>query len=677
MASELINWQSTEFFFNLKPQDIPPRGHPDRKALRDQEKDKCLGGFKVNGVFFPPTLYWLIAHWAIEKDTLNQYGITEKLPGRPDLRDNEWIIHNELWSAEQDKEDLLEGGCRQIGKSLNTSAILGRDLCLIKGCQDLLVVGSTNDRNIILSYLNFGMLHCTDFFRIPKIDQDKKATLIRYGVTQVNNDPIIRSQLHIRNTEEGQNTEVSAGVSIYRLVMDEIGKYPYAKSHETVKPALISQFGKRSSSLLTFTGGDITKVQDVQDSFLNPRAGSFRSFLTEGKETGLFLSGIYRQDLKVETTLANYLKVEPGSELDHIPIRVADVENANRILDAEYEELLKDPKKTKSIMHRVYNARKVNDMFLRVDNNPFGHLMEKLQAHKQYLLDNPVGQPVELYREYTDGPALWKLSEKLPIGNFPRKELDRLDAPGIMYDPPRHKESYYLHIAGLDPYNQAVTETSNSLGAFYILRRANMDLDDPFQDTMVFSYVARPEQMKSEFLAQIMMALEIYNGTLLHENSNAVVLNEFDTQQKGYYLADSQNIQHLINPTSKAKTAKGIAPTTPNKRYMIEASIDYLGEVIQKTYDEEGKETVVLGYTRILDPLLCEEYIQYNEDGNFDRVDGFGWSLVYNKFLNKNFKRPETGDRKPEPPKQAPPASPWYTGGSFTQTTSSPSSPWY
>ena len=47
----------------------------------------------------------------------------------------------------------------------------------------------------------------------------------------------------------------------------------------------------------------------------------------------------------------------------------------------------------------------------------------------------------------------------------------------------------------------------------------------------------------------------------------------------------------------------------------------YMEEVVYKETDDKGnviKE--VLGVYRILDPMLLEEIIQYNEDGNYDRV---------------------------------------------------------
>ena len=44
-------------------------------------------------------------------------------------------------------------------------------------------------------------------------------------------------------------------------------------------------------------------------------------------------------------------------------------------------------------------------------------------------------------------------------------------------------------------------------------------------------------------------------------------------------------------------------------------------EVVHKETDEDGNTTrEVTGVSRIFDPVLLEEIIQYNDSGNFDRI---------------------------------------------------------
>lgn len=47
----------------------------------------------------------------------------------------------------------------------------------------------------------------------------------------------------------------------------------------------------------------------------------------------------------------------------------------------------------------------------------------------------------------------------------------------------------------------------------------------------------------------------------------------------------------------------------------------YMEEVVYVEKDEEGNVTrEMLGVSKIFDPMLLEEIIQYNDEGNFDRI---------------------------------------------------------
>ena len=53
-----------------------------------------------------------------------------------------------------------------------------------------------------------------------------------------------------------------------------------------------------------------------------------------------------------------------------------------------------------------------------------------------------------------------------------------------------------------------------------------------------------------------------------------------------------------------------------------------MNQVIDVQKDEEGSVVKeILGVSRILDPVLLEEIIKFNEDGNFDRIVAFELAL--------------------------------------------------
>ena len=75
------------------------------------------------------------------------------------------------------------------------------------------------------------------------------------------------------------------------------------------------------------TGGAFENGKDAENFFFNPKANNFLGIVDEatGKETGLFLSGVYRQDSKEVSSLGEWLSTVQGievskdSELYNIP----------------------------------------------------------------------------------------------------------------------------------------------------------------------------------------------------------------------------------------------------------------------------------------------------------------------------------------------------------------------
>lgn len=625
IETDIFNYRSKELFINLKPSDIPPKGHRDREAFISYEEDKCLQGVTINGIPIPPTFYWDINHWKILKDIKDSRGIIRKVPSLPDIRDNDWKIHNGVYQAELARSNFVEGTARQLGKSKNKASIMGRDLMLIDNCNDLLLCGNSGDLKVMLEYLFFGTENCTDFFRVPRLTNDMKSLLFKWGFKTPQGEEIVKSGLHVRNAQNGKVTEVSAGVTIYRGILDECGKYNFRSSYETIKPALVSEFGVRSASILSFTGGDVLKSKDAQEIFLNPQAANFASFDNEEKKTGFFLSGIYRQDLKKQIKFGEYLGLkDKDSELYNLPIRIADEEKANEVLDAEEALAAKSIDPTAYIKQKMYNPRKIADMFLTPDVNPFN--IAELQRQKEYLLANPIGTAYTL--EKVNGIVIPKLSNKQAIHEYPLQNMlvDK-DAPIIFYDMPKYTDHYDLQIIGVDSYNE---DEGTSLGSIYGFRREHTDLTDNFQKTMIFSYTARPQKLR-DFHKNALLLQELCNGQVLFEVSGNSFLQYFDERHKAQHIMDTYNIQKEMNPRSNTSTTKGLRANEPNNKFRLNVTKDYL---------EEDLGNGRLGYSRILDPVLCDELIQWDGEKNADRYDAFSYGIVHMYAKQKYNTRP-------------------------------------
>ena len=621
--TSVFNYKSKEFLINLNPSDIPPKGSLEYDDFILYEEEKCIAGTNINGIHIPGSLYFELNHWFMNVDVLDKYGNVAKDVKHPELRDNSWIIHNAYEEAYKQKKILIIGGSRQQGKTVTITSLLGRQMTLFPNTFSLGLYSNSKDQEVNAGYLEVG-LENLEYLKIPRLDKNWKAGLIRLGYKQIDNTDEVWSTLYMRNTDDGKNTEISAGTTLNFFVYEEIAKADMAKAFAAVKPALVSRFGYRCSPVMVFTGGNVEKSKDAENFFMNPEANDVLAFENEGRKTGLFVGGWYRQDFKSKTTLADYLKINKVSELNSIEMYTTDFDLANTTLDKEQELLKTDPDKSKLLKHKMYYPRTIQEMFLSENENPFPR--DVIEQQKQFLLSNPIGQNIELFRGL-NGAVQLKFSNKFPINEYPNKNPYLVDAPIVMYDSPeKFKNSPNLHLIGVDGYADSEAPNSDSLGSVYVFRKFHSDLSDPFNGCMVASYTARPKTMR-EFNETILCLAEFYNAQIMYEHVNDGFLQFFDNKNKVHLLIDTPSLQKEINPNTNSKNSKGLRPSVGIQKHALNLVLDYINETLI-----DGK----LGVTRLLDPVLLEELLAYDGVKNTDRYIALSMAIealyMYKKY---------------------------------------------
>lgn len=607
----------------------------------------------------------------VETKDNGYYFFIDSYTNATQITDIQYVFEAETTCISVDNEDhlYLTDGFTVTHNTDTLVSLACRELFIYEGAEVMGLFSISNDKDTFNKKISIALNDGSDlwattrqyieprywperhpnFLVIPNIDKDLKKSEIRFGLTKKNNEIVKLSTLYTYLTDGGVNDQSGAGKSLTFFFFDEIAKYPCKAPYEAVKPALLSEYGMRCAAFLSFTGGNVEKGKDAIDMFTNPKANTILPFENEGKLTGKFMGGWYRQDFKYKTTLTKYLGIADKGELSKMEIRITDFDLANKKLDEELENALNDNNPQTAISLRTYYPRSIADMSTTVTISPFQKFREGLERHQVYLLEHKPGTPYKVFRT-PDKKVHLDLSDKRAIANFPHKpNVDELDAPVIVYDRPKHETAYKLHVGGLDPYHTGTTETSPSLGAFYLFRRNYGNLDDAFQDTMVLSYVARPDST-NDFFEVIHNILDLYGATMLHENSNDMVLNFFDKQNKAeQYLAKTWSLQKEINPNTRAQNTYGLSPTVPNKRAMMNRIVEYLSEIV----GIDANEKPILGYTRILDPVLIQEMLEYKDGVNVDRIVGFGHALMYMDYLDKNEKPeiPVSQENKPIAPR--------------------------
>lgn len=426
-------------------------------------------------------------------------------------------------------------------------------------------------------------------------------------------------------------------------VTHNCGKYKFSKVFEAAKPALNSEFGWRAIPLLVGTGGAFEKGEDAERFFYHPDANNFLGFVDpeSGKKTCLFMSGLYRQDAKVESTLGQFLKdqgreIPDDSYLVSIVMKVKDDAKALEIITKAREAKKQDPDQQEYLKVIMYHPLTPEECFLSVSNNIFNRNLAKSQ--QRFLYDNNItGSYVSLEH---DGESIkHTFVNKKPVSNFPHKHSDDTDAPVQIWEMPIANAPYGLYTAGVDSYRQANSADSASLGAVYIFKRVHNIHDEKYQNMFVAAYVARPED-KNKWNETARNLIKFYNARTLVENDEASFIDYMISKGDEHYLEpEPQYLKGLVANSRVVGRRYGIHRSAAVIMNHLHTTFKtYMEEVIATQRDKETGAIVkeVLGCSQILDPMLLEEVIKFNPDINVDRIVAAELALSLGLYLNRS-----------------------------------------
>lgn len=621
---------TSELFINMKT--LPPPGTAEFDDLIEWETEKCLGGININGVRFPGWLYWHLNHWWIFIEGVDKYGNKTRVPSRPLLRDNEWIISEALEACRTHptgQKGLMIAGARQIGKSEIEASYLAYNAEMFEGGQNVIVGGNDADLSLLKAKFDFGIQRVWEGLRIPKLDRDWRKPMVQMGFKGKDNQDNTWSYVVIRNVNDGKNTEGAAGTTAKSYIGDEVAKYAFAASFEAAKPALIGDEGWRCVPILVCTGGNADKFADAERYFLNPSAQNFLGFIDPitGKETALFLSGEYRKDSKYKTTFLDYLTNVEGRdftgkdtrELAKLEMLVADKEKARIQIEEERRQKAKDPDQSTYLKQVMYFPLEWKECFM---SNSYNYYSTKLTKKQKDKLRNAsaFGMFVEL-EEDEKGKITTVPSAKLPVSGYPTPPGSNLDAPVVIWEHPVPNPPYAMYIAGVDPYKFAQAANSDSLGAVYIFKRLVDVTGESYQDMFVASYVANP-RTKEEWNRTAKLLIKYYNARTFVENDEYSFIDYMIAEGEGHMVEDTPEwIAEYAPNSSTIKRPKGVSRANKAIRILLRSQLkEYTEEpFVSILRSETGESLKILGVEKIPDHVLLEELEKWNEDGNFDR----------------------------------------------------------
>jgi hypothetical protein len=615
---ELQSIDYKDWFINQKR--IPDKDSQECKPFFDFHRELCLNGAMMGGTYINPFLYWHLNIWHTEVDIIDSYGRIAQKYANPLLRDNEWLVTNEIDRAQQEKRGLVILGIRRFAKSVLEASYIAWGATFDENSQNIIAGLNAPDIKLITDKIDKGLNFIPEYWRWQRIEDNWKNQ-VTLGIKTKSGERIPFSSILIRNLDEGNNEEAIAGTKPRKLIIDEIGKGNFLRGLQAAIPGFTTPYGWGCSPILTGTGGDMKKFMDAKSLMFDVDNFNFLTYNNSKDDKrihGLFISHKYRMEAKDDSTLGAYLNEPSTSDLHNVKMLVSDEEKATQITNDNLERLKKAGDRIAYLKEKMYYPQEVDDIFLNEDTNIFDIDSAKRQKFR-LLQQERTGTPVILFN---DGEKIaHEFTDKLPISNFPLKNSDLKEAPVVIYEFPVDNPPYGLYVAGVDPYRQGKSAYSSSLGSVYIYKRMHEISGEKYQDMFVASYCARPDK-KETWEEQARLLIKYYNARTLCENDDISFIEYMKSKGDAHYLEKQPEWLKEIVPNTTVKRDYGIHRSS-------QKIIDYLHTCLKKYMEapifvekNDAGEVIreVLGVSKIFDPVLLEEIIQYNDQGNFDRI---------------------------------------------------------
>ena len=225
-----------------------------------------------------------------------------------------------------------------------------------------------------------------------------------------------------------------------------------------------------------------------------------------------------------------------------------------------------------------------------------------------------------------DGQVEYKPTSATPIRDFPHKDnkiegaIEIFQMPEI--DKNTNKPYNDRYILGADPYDDDESNTM-SLGSIFVL--------DLWTDRIVAEYTGRPPFADDYYEICRKLCL-FYNGRLNYEYNKKGLFSHFSTRNSLYLLTDVLDFlkEKQMMKDGYGNKSKGTNASPAINAYARSRLRSWLlaPVPIMQTIDGEEKEVMVPRLFTVRNRALLKELINYNSEGNFDRISAMGMLML-------------------------------------------------
>ena len=399
------------------------------------------------------------------------------------------------------------------------------------------------------------------------------------------------------------------------ILWEEAGKFPHLKTAwQVARPSVEDDDGVAYGLMVAYgTGGTEAKglgasdFEGLRDLFYEPKAYNALPIQNDwddgvaDKACGFFVPQYYN--------MMGFQDKNGNSDIV-----------AAKKYSLEEREIVATNATDKSSIDRYVAERPFTPMeaCLQISGNifPKNDLIRHLAEIRNSETLRSFKQVGELFRA-PDGAIKWQLDPHLKDLTSHRLEVG-IDKKGavVIWEHPVAEPPWGLYIIGVDPYDHDDSQTV-SLGSAIVYKR--FQKFEEYYDMPVAEYTGRPETAE-EFYDQVLKLALYYGATIMYENEKKGFFSHLEKMNYDYLLADQPGSIKDVIKDSKVNRNKGIHMPIEIKRW---------GERLTKSWMLEEYAPGRRNLTKVMSEGLMEEFINYNEEGNFDRVMAFFCVMIY------------------------------------------------
>lgn len=633
-----IHYQKYGCFTNLRPNANP--NSEFGKWIRE-EKRRCWEGYvrESDGEWVTGYMYWFLNYSPIMlSEIIKGTKRANRVEDFPEFWEGiYWRFHYMEQAANGGLYNNFEGGqhCAELasrgkGKSFSLASILSHDFILgvneVAHHRVMSVVTAYQKEYLtkdgVLNKFSFMANFCAEHTQFPRkrLKSSMQEMTWIMGYKDVELDVERGTLNNILGVSSKDDESKLRGKRAAHILIEEFGTFPRLTDMYNVLTPSVEEgdivFGQ--IYMLGTAGDNESDFEGAQEIMYNPKG--YRMYAlpnvfdknNQGRPNFVFFfpgyvnrKGCYNEDgvsdvikALIEILMNRYTKKYNSSDPNTIIKVIAEVP----ITPAE------------AIVKTGVNMFPVTDLTERLqqlDSNP----REFDDVYTGELVVNKSGQ-IE-----------FKPTSAQPIREFPHKDnkieggLEMFQLPEIDRATGRPFNGRY--ILGCDPYDDDTSNTM-SLGSVFVL--------DLWTDKIVAEYTGRP-LFADDFYEVCRRLCLYYNGRMNYENNKKGLFSYFSKNNCTYLLTDQLEFlrdKQMIKEIGYGNKAKGTNATLAINSYgrnLLRAWLLRPTVVIQEVDGEPAEVTIPALFT-LRSRALIKELINYNSEGNFDRISSMGMLML-------------------------------------------------